>query len=88
MPVWQVSPGAQAVSQPPQWPESFMGFTQTPGFVGSAFAQYNERSNGQKLVHLPPRQTWSVAQALPHAPQFAGSFCMSTQAPSQVGWPG
>src|SRR5262249_38252888 len=28
-----------------------------------------------------------ASQAVPHAPQFAGSFCKSAQAPSQTAWP-
>src|SRR5262245_38187511 len=28
-----------------------------------------------------------ASQAVPHAPQFAASFCKSAQAPSQTAWP-
>jgi hypothetical protein len=40
------------------------------------------------VTHWPPTQPLPVPHACPHAPQFALSFCVSTQAPAHAWSPG
>jgi hypothetical protein len=57
----------------PQWSGSIVGSTQTP--------LQAVRPVGQR--HAPLTHAVPPPQALPHAPQFAMSVAMSTQAPEQ-----
>jgi hypothetical protein len=37
----------------------------------------------QVTLHCPIEHTWPAEHAVPHPPQFAGSFCVSTHADPQ-----
>jgi hypothetical protein len=67
------------IAQPPQLAGSSCVSTQTsPHFVVPP---------RQSTAHAPCEQTRLASQALPQAPQFAGSFCKSAHLSAQVAWP-
>jgi len=76
VPLTQVWPPAQALSQAPQLFESVCSLTQVPRHSTSGDVHIG-------VVHLPLTQVWPVAQALPQAPQLAFSVCSSTHVPLQ-----
>jgi hypothetical protein len=56
--------------------------SQAPQWVGSEARSVQEPSHAvspieQLATHCPAEQTWPELQALPQAPQFAGSFAVS-----------
>src|SRR5579884_1180626 len=46
-----------------------------------------ERPGYPRATQPPPRQTWSLLQALPQPPQLAGSVAVLTQVPPQAASP-
>jgi hypothetical protein len=71
----QASPGAQRLSQRPQ----FVALV----FTSAQLTPHRVNPAAQSVVHEPREHTWPGGQATPHPPQFVASELVSTHAPVQ-----
>ena len=75
VPLLHTSMPVHIVVQEPQW----------AAFEATQLPLHESRPGPQ--THWPDWQTWSVAQTLPHAPQFRASVATVAQPPAHIVWP-
>jgi hypothetical protein len=78
---------SQAVPHAPQWFTSALRFRQVPLQQSGTLPVARQKSAPQCTPQMPSWQVWPWAHPWPHAPQWFGFVCWSTQVSAQTSCP-